>query len=349
MNIVGIDMGKDKSYVVVESDDTVIREGYVETTKEGITGSLLGVDNPTIILESCSVLDYAMTVLDGYNVVAAHPSQVHMITHSNKKTDRNDAHELINLYKCGHLPTSYIPSRQVKELRDICRSRRFLGSKRTSAMNKIRDLAFRNGKRFEKFNKRTMKELCTSSPLLSVLVDELNGVHSEINALERMMAEKLQGNAYARHLKSIPGIGVYSALSIATEIADVSRFSNEEKIWAYAGLVPKVFQTGNYERRGHLIKSCDDFIKYLLIECISIHVKRCGKCFVCRNYRNIQYEKGTKTARIAAARKLLRVMYYMLKYDQDFWSYMRGREMRQWNSTAMRSSLDCAPLPNRSK
>jgi len=343
MNIVGIDMGKDKSYVVVESDDKVIREGYVATTREGITGSLLGVDNPTIILESCSILDYAMTILDGYKIVAAHPSQVHVITHSNKKTDKNDTHALIDLYKCGHLPTSYVPPKPIRELRDLCRSRRFLGSKRTSVKNKIRDIAFRNGIRFKGFDKATMNELRAASPLNSIFADELDGINRQINALERMISKSLQGSTYAKHLKSIPGVGAYSALAIASEIGDVVRFGNEDGICAYAGLVPRVFQTGNREWKGHLIKQCDNFIKYLLIECIAIHVRRCKKCFVCESYYDIQHERGTKTARISAARKLLKVMYYMLKSDQDFGLYMRDRRARQWNTTAMRSSSDCAP------
>ncbi len=345
MNIVGIDMGKYKSYVVVEKDGTVVREGYVETTREGITGSLLDIEDPTVIVESCSILDWVANILDGYNIVAAHPSQVSLITHSNKKTDKNDAHTLIALYKCGHLPTSWIPPKKLRELRDLCRARRFLVSKRTSMKNKIRDMAFRNGIDFERFNKSMLNALRTSSPLLSVFVGTLDGLESEIHDIDAAIAKEAYDNDYAKLVKTIPGFGDYSSLSISAEIGDINRFANEDKVCAYAGMVQKTYQSGNIERKGHLIKQCNNFIKYLLIECVTIHVNRCGRCFICRNYRFKKRERGTKTARVSAARKLLKVIYYMLKRNQDFGSYLRDRDVRQWNSTALRSSLDCAPLP----
>ena len=350
MNIVGIDMGKYKSYVVVEKDGTVVREGYTETTREGITSSLLDIEDPTVVVESCSILDWVATILRGYRIVAAHPSQVHMITHSNKKTDKNDAHTLIDLYKCGHLPTSWIPPEELRRVRDLCRARRFLVSKRTSIKNKIRDIAFRTGMDFERFNKRTLDRLGASSELLSVFVSALKGLEGEIHHVDTVIAKEMQCNNYAKLVKTIPGFGDYSSLTIAAEIGDVNRFRNEDKMCAYAGMVQRIYQSGNIERKGHLIKQCDNFIKYLLIECITIHVNRCGRCFICRNYRFKKHTQGTKTARVSAARKMLKVIYYMLKGNQDFGSYLRGREVRQWNSTALRSSLDCAPLPiDRSK
>lgn len=343
MNIVGIDMGKYKSYVVVEKDGAVVREGYVETTREGITGSLLDIEDPTVIVESCSVLDRVTTILRGYRIVAAHPSQVHTITHSNKKTDRNDAHELINLYKCGHLPTSWIPPEELRVTRDLCRAKRFLVSKRTSMKNKIRDIAFRNGMDFERFNKRALGKLGASSELLSVFVSTLKGLEDEIHVIDTAIAKETQHNDYAKLVKTIPGFGDYSSLTIAAEIGDVNRFRNEDRICAYAGMAQRTYQSGNVEWKGHLIKQCDNFIKYLLIECITIHVNRCGRCFICRNYHYKKHTLGTKTARVSSARKMLKVMYYMLKSGQDFGTYLRGRGVRQWNTTAMLSSSDCAP------
>lgn len=338
MNIVGIDMGKDKSYVVVEQDDVTAREGYVETTREGLMSYLQGLENPTIILESCSILDWAVTILDGYKIVAAHPSQVHVISSSMKKTDKNDAHTLIDLWKAGYLPTSYVPEVRIRRLRDLCRSRRFLVSKRTAIKNKLRDIAFRESVPFERFNKTSMNNLRAESCLLSILVDNLECTSKQISGLDLEISKGIPADKYAQLLKTIPGIGNYSALAISAEIGEIGRFANEEKISAYVGLVPRVFQTGNREWKGHLIRKCDDFIKYLLIECVAIHVNRCGKCFICRDYRRAVYEKGPKTARVAAARRLLKVIYYMLKSDQTFWSYLSGKGMRQWNSAAMRPS-----------
>lgn len=347
MNVIGIDMGKYKSYVVVETNGKVVREGYVETTREGITDSTLGVKDPVIVLESSCLLDNAVAMLDGYNIVAAHPSRVNVITSSMKKTDKNDAHTLIDLYKAGYLPTSYVPPPHIREARDLARARLYLGRRRTSIKNKIRDLAFRKGVMFKGFRRETIEELSGVSPLVKVFIGDLKGISAEMKEIEKQITEMVKSDKYAKLLQTIPGIGNYSGLGLSAEIGDVSRFADEDRICAYAGLVPRVFQTGTKEWKGHLRKDCDKFMKYLLIECVAIHVNRCSRCFICREYYLTRTRKGSKTARVSAARKLLKVIYYMLKLDQDFDSYLRERGMRQWNTAAPRPSLDCAPSPSK--
>ena len=44
---------------------------------------------------------------------------------------------------------------------------------------------------------------------------------------------------------------MYSAAVIISEIDDISRFSSKEKFASYAGLVPKQYQSGNKDIRGH--------------------------------------------------------------------------------------------------
>lgn len=343
MDLVGIDMGKYKSYVVVESEGRVKWEGYVPTTKEGITNSTYGLEDPTIVVESCSLLDNVTSILGRQNIVAAHPSRVHLITSSMKKTDKNDAHTLLDLYKAGFLPMSYVPTLYIRETRDICRGRNFLTRRQTSIKNKIRDLAFRHGVNFKGFSSTTLEELKNISTLMGIFVNDLRNTATEIKAVEKQISERIKIDEYAKLLKTIPGIGNYSALGLSSEIGDISRFNGEDRICAYAGLVPRVFQTGTREWKGHLRKDCDRFMKYLLIECVAIHVNRCGGCFVCRDYYQTRQRKGTKTARISAARRLLRVIYYMLKLNQSFDSYLKDKEGRQWNTAAKRHSSDCAP------
>ncbi len=52
-----------------------------------------------------------------------------------------------------------------------------------------------------------------------------------------------QMNADASLLLSVPGMGNYSALLIASEIGDISRFPSAKKLCSYAGLVPCVYSS----------------------------------------------------------------------------------------------------------
>ena len=53
-------------------------------------------------------------------------------------------------------------------------------------------------------------------------------------------AERIVRHDVNTYLKTIPGVGNYSALIISSEIGDIARFHRPEKLSAYAGIVPSV-------------------------------------------------------------------------------------------------------------
>lgn len=55
-------------------------------------------------------------------------------------------------------------------------------------------------------------------------------------------------------MRSMPGIGGYSALLILSEIGDISRFPNEKHLVSYAGLAPGVRSAGVKTHYGHITK-----------------------------------------------------------------------------------------------
>ncbi|MDE1825452.1 MAG: hypothetical protein KGH61_05485 [Candidatus Micrarchaeota archaeon] len=111
MNI-AIDLGKKKSYVVMEENKTIVREGYVETSKYGFSTFFGEVADATIIVEACSSLARISTFFEGHKIIAVHPVKVKMIAESVKKTDKIDAHTLLELYNAGYLPKAYLPERE---------------------------------------------------------------------------------------------------------------------------------------------------------------------------------------------------------------------------------------------
>ena len=58
----------------------------------------------------------------------------------------------------------------------------------------------------------------------------------------------------AELLTTIPGVGPYTVLLIHSEIGDIRRFSDPEKLCSYAGLVPRVEQSGHRVKRGGITK-----------------------------------------------------------------------------------------------
>ena len=323
---IAIDLGKWKSYVVMEDNGRVVKEGYTETTKDGFSTFFGKVDNPKIIVEASSTINRIANIFEGYDITVAHPAKVKLIAQSVKKTDKVDAHTIMDLYKKDYLPRSYLPSKEIRDMRDICRERSFLVGQRTAIKNKIRYQSYCLGIEFKTWTKRNIKML-KEEPKLRLLMTQLESTTHTITEYERMIKDAVEEDANARLIDTIPGIGKVSALIIASEIGDVNRFPSEENIFAYTGLVPRIYQSGNKEWKGHITKG-NGFLKWTLVECVGVHIINSADPPITAAYERIRERRGNKKAKIAAARHMLRAIYYMLKRNQDFGSYLRGRRMR---------------------
>lgn len=119
-------------------------------------------------------------------------------------------------------------------------------------------------------------------------------------------------------IKSIPGIGDNLAVRILAEIGDIEKFNSRNKLIAYAGIDPRVYESGKKEgkhlkitKKGNKRLRC---LLYIAISC-SIRLRKENKI---KNYY-IKKKQQTnpmcsKAAKIACCNKLLRMIYYMCKH-----------------------------------
>ena len=320
MYSVAMDVGKNRTYGIIEKDGEIVKEGYVLTSRDEFSKFLEGIGEATVIVEASSTIDRIVSFLPGHSIRVAHPAKVRLIAESMNKTDRNDAHILLDLYKREYMPESYLPPREISESRNICRNRNFLVRQRTAIKNRIRDQSYRLGIDFDGFTKKSLSILRDASPMLRILVEDLENVNKRIDEIDIHIAEKWETNQYARIIETIPGIGKYGSLAIASEIGDIARFPGEDNIFSYAGLVPRIYQSGSREYKSH-ITSGNKFLKYILVECVQVHLIREPDSPITEAYRRIKLRSGNNKAKIAAARHLLRMIYYMLKRNQSYDSY----------------------------
>ena len=319
---VAIDLGKRASYIVVERDDKIVKEGYAPTTKEGFDEYLGPLTRPTVIFESSCTVDRAVSILHDYDckMKVVHPMKLKVIAESMKKTDKNDAHIMLQLNKVGYLPESYLPTKKIRKRRNLCRTRAFFVRNRTTVKCRIRDQAYRSGIEFKNFTKKTTKALARSSPIFEVMTNQLNSLNLEINRLDKLISDEVKKDRYAQLLDTIPGVGEYGALCLSSEIGDIDRFPSESNIFAYAGLVPRIHQSGDKEWKGHITRG-NSIMKWILVECVQIHINTCPDSTITLSFEDLRNRIGRKKAVIAAARRLLRLVYYMLKRNMDYGSY----------------------------
>lgn len=306
--------------VLKDADGRIVRESKVTKDEEKVLEFLDGT-NASVVMESGYNHQHISDLLreKGYDVKVAHPLMVKAIAYAKVKNDKVDARTLADLLRADMIPESYVPDEKTRELRDLVRRRHSLVETRTSFKSKVHaELAKRwtkyEGNIFTQDGRRHLRSLQIDA--VDDYLDTIEFLDGKIGELDRKVRELAEKDGYARLLVTIPGVSYYSALLISSEIADVDRFSDHEHLCSYAGLVPGVRQSAD---RGHATSSStrSAMLSWIMIQCTRVHVRRCDSA-ITRFYTELAKRRGEKVAIVAAARKLMRAMYIMLKEEQAF-------------------------------
>ena len=258
----------------------------------------------------------------GIEAKEGHPIKIKAIGYARIKTDRIDAKILADLTRSKLLPEAYVVSRGVRRIRELCRERKKVVEERTKWKNRIRSIIEKEGievgvknlwtRRGEVWLKGLgIKRIERGLKMIEVLDRCIEEIEKEIEEASKEIMEERE------ILMSIPRIGKYSASMITGEIGDIDRFEDAEKLASYAGLVPRIEQTGEKKRMGGITKEGSKYLRWILVEVVQQHVNR-YESKISEFYRRVAERRGRKREIMAAARKLLVVIYYMLKRRERF-------------------------------
>lgn len=302
-----------------------MKEGRIKTETEDIEEFFSGLEDLTIAFEASGNYEYFYDLLEGlgHKVVLAHPLKTKMIAEAKIKTDKIDAKTLAELLRGDLLPTSYVPAKEIRELRHLVRHRIFLGRYRRIIKNQIKtelrrkNIKYPDGAEiFMGKGKKWLRSL--ENPFIDSYLAIYETVEKELKDAEREIEKAGEAYEEVRLLTGIVGIGKYSALIVYSEIENCSGFPTEEKVFSYAGLVPRVHQSGNTSYYGRITKEGSKYLRWILVEAVRVHVRWCPNSKITKHYNKIKKKKGANIAATAAARKLLQVIYHMLKNKEEF-------------------------------
>ena len=117
-------------------------------------------------------------------------------------------------------------------------------------------------------------------------------------------------------LDSIPGVGELLGLTLASEIGDISRFASPRKLIGYAGLAPKINQSGERSRTGALSKAGSRTLRWAAVEAAQ-HAWRESNPWH-QLYSDIAARAGKNPAKAAVARKILIASWHILSRQEPF-------------------------------
>lgn len=123
---------------------------------------------------------------------------------------------------------------------------------------------------------------------------------------------------YFHLLKSIPGIGDKLAVIIISEIGDIKSFSSADKLVAYAGIDPRVYQSGkNTGEHMSITKKGNKRLRTALYLACQVACQKKMKQNRIKDFYNKKKQQdrplSTKAAYIACSNKLLRIIYSICK------------------------------------
>ncbi|ALO01149.1 transposase [Leptospira interrogans serovar Hardjo-prajitno] len=150
-------------------------------------------------------------------------------------------------------------------------------------------------------------------------IEVVDLVELNLKLIEEEIQEALKKNkAYVQTIMSMPGIGMITSLAIMSYMGDCKRFSSAKQAAYYAGLVPRVDISGDTVRYGRIINRGCHSIRRVIVQA-AWSLVRCqhgGK--VKEFYQRLYLKKGAKKSIIATSRKMIEVLYVMIRTGKLF-------------------------------
>jgi transposase len=321
--VCGLDIHKNSVYATVMSYSGEVVEKRKLSNGEVV--SYLGqypIDKVAMESSTSIVPIYRTLRGKGYTILVSHPKKTRLIAESRIKTDRVDSWALTELARLNALPLSYVPPDNIAALREKVRRRAYLVRMRSKLKVKIRAQLTINGvqpptehglftsKNLEWLHSLQLDPIESYLPIIQSLDVQIGKLSKELQALAPQDED-------VRLLMTIPGLGYYSALLVKSEIGDISRFSDGEKLCSYAGLVPSVSSSGTHTRHGSITKEGSRWLRWIMVESVHTHIKY--DTSITRSYHAIAERKGKPVAKVAAARRLLMCCYSVLRNHQPYY------------------------------
>src|SRR5690242_10913631 len=318
---VGIDVHRKRSQVAVVAED-----GTVQVNKNVVNGSepflrLIG-DLPSGARGAAEVAfgwSWRAELLEDYGVEAhmVRPVRCKAIASARLKNDKVDAAILAQLLRADLLPEAWIAPAKVRQLRALLRHRISLVRLATQTRNRIHAVAADHGyDRSASYwtgpGRGWLAELelpAASREIITGCLAVIDGLAPAIDRIDGELHQFAKADPRVKVLRTLPGVGEFTALVMVAEIGDVTRFGSARKLASWAGLTPTVRGSDLHVRHGHISKQGSAWLRWAMNQAAQT-AKRSPEFAAA--YQAIARRRGKKIATIAIARKLLTRAWHLL-------------------------------------
>lgn len=257
-------------------------------------------------------------------VAVANSLRLKAIASARVKTDKVDARILAQLLRCDFLPEVTLPDQKNWEIRQLIAHRKRLTKQKTAETNGVKALLNHKLLRFP-------RNLCspkgqqwlseqTFTPTEQLMVDHslkvIRTLEEQLKSADEHLRKLAAWDDSVRLLLTIPGVGLPTAMAVLSMVDDIRRFDSPKKLASYFGLTPRISQSASSCHYGHITKSGDATVRWMLVEAAN-QMALNGTPLTATYYR-IRQKKGHNKAVVALARKLAEIIWHVLTKKEPY-------------------------------
>jgi len=261
-------------------------------------------------------------------VLLAHPKKLRIIAESQRKSDKLDAQVLAEFLADDAIPLAYQPTPRVREHRVLVRYRHYTQRRITSVKNKLRHILAAYNADVRHLFTAAGREHLAAVKLSAADRFAADQLRSELDQhRQRLAAANRELKQFAKQaplaerearavLASIPNVGPVTCDVILAELGEWRRFSSQKRVVSYGGLAPGFRESAGKAKQLGITKEGSRLLRWVLIELAWRMVGKSRRWE--RHYQRLAARIGAKKAIVAIARRLLGVVYSLLRNNQKY-------------------------------
>ena len=249
-----------------------------------------------------------------------------------RKTDKVDSRKIARGIKNRELNVIYIPDEQQEADRLLVRSRINIVHDVTAIKNRIKAFlkvrgipvppSYKSGNwssSFIKWLSEIKIDEVSSKTVLMTYLEEMKFLMAAEKRLQLSIKALSCTEKYATNmnlLTTVPSIGLIAAMTLLTEIGNISRFKKLDHLCSYSGLTPNSDISGETHRITGMSRRGNPFVKTILIECAWMAIRKDPALLL--YYKQLLPRMNCNKAIIKVGRKLLNRIRYVLINQKEY-------------------------------
>ena len=336
MSYFGIDLHQNNFVVCrMEANEQVTFKGTFDASPAGVEAfkKQLSTEDQIAVEATTNTTWFCDQVRNHVaEVVVVNSREFKVIAKSVNKTDMHDSKRLAFFLLKGMLPRCREMTQEQQDLKALSKARDQLVTSRTKCINKIHTLHVQNGIKLknESLTSATnLNALDLSSVnqshqvILNLMRKEILHLNGLIRELDKIIEEQASSHEGYDGLTSIKGVGTNTAAVILSTAGNIKDFVSSKKFCAYFGLVPSVSQSNSTQHNGRITKKGCKLARKALVQCTLTVIQESPELRAF--YEGVKRRRGSGRAIIATARKLLEVMYDVLKTGKIYTDFPKNQ------------------------